>query len=85
MIMNYPNLIACLTHCGVWLLGIGVGYVCAKRDWRAEAARCVAQWRAAHVRLRDRIAELEGDRSPDLANTLSGDRTYEELVRQCGR
>lgn len=84
--MTHDHIIAIASLGGAWLLGIGVGYVCAKRDWRAEAERCALQWRAAHARLRARVAELEAaGADAGEETTLSGGRTYEDIVRSSQR
>lgn len=87
--MTHPHLVGCLTHCGVWLIGISVGYIAAKRDWRAEAAECVLAWQRAHATAWAYIAELRAElartRRSDLADTLVPWQTYEELVRRSGR
>jgi hypothetical protein len=86
--MNHSHLIGCMTYCGTWLLGIGVGYICAKRDWRAEALECVTAWRRAHeatvAYIDDLKAELARVRRDELETTLAPGQTYEELVQRSG-
>lgn len=79
--MVTDHVVSCLTFAGAWMSGIGVGYVCAVRDGRAWSDRC----RGIHDRMLGRIRWLEQAlaraQRPHLATTLTGDSTYEEIVR----
>ena len=47
--MTPDHVFGCFRYGGTWLLGIGIGYVCARRDGRAEALAFAARWRELHM------------------------------------
>jgi hypothetical protein len=77
------NLVGFLTYCGTWLLGVGVGYVAARRAGRAEAAECVSAWQRAHAAALAHVDELRCELA--RARRTEGGTLYEELVRRDGQ